>query len=148
MYMGMKVQLLPPCMENLDDTRSCAEILLVRRQFQKCFGGASVHKRIQKCLVGVDERIQLSGESEYHMEIRCSNDLCSSAVNPDLFEDGLTIGTIAVSAGIAVEVSVAAVVADADIVAAISGLAAHDRAGSLVLNFRWGKLVQVLPKAI
>lgn len=100
-----------------------------------------MHKGIQKHLIGVDERIQLSGESEYHMEIRCINDLCPTTVNPDLFEDGLTIGTIAVSARVAMEVSVTTVMADADVVTALSGLAVHDGHSGLVLGFRGKKLL-------
>jgi len=82
------------------------------------------------------------------MEVWGINDLGAAAVGPDLLEDGLTVRAVAVAAGVAVEISVAAVIADADIEAASSGLAAHDGQGRLVLDFRGGERVQVLSKAV
>ena len=94
-----------------------------------------MQKGIQKLLIGVDQRIQFGGDSEDDMEVWRVNHLRPAAVNPDLFQYCLAVGTITVAAGIAVEVRVPAVVTDADIVAASSGLAVHDGVSSLVLDF-------------
>ena len=56
-HMYMVGKFLIPCVEHLDDTGCCPEPLLIRRQFQKCFGAASVKEIIQKLLVTVNERV-------------------------------------------------------------------------------------------
>ena len=56
-HVHMVIQLLVPCMEYLDDPGCCTEILLIGRQFKKCFGTASVKKAVQKLLVTINEWI-------------------------------------------------------------------------------------------
>jgi len=133
--MRMEVQFLPPSVKYLDDTRCCAEILMISGQLQKCLGGASVQKGIQKLLIGINQSNQFSGNGKDHMKIRCIHDLCLSPVDPDFFKDCLTVRAVAVAIGIIVKIGVATVITGTDITAKFSGLALHQRSCCFCLNF-------------
>ena len=107
-HVYMVVNFLIPCVKNLNNPRCCAEPLLIRRQFQKCFGAASVKEIIQKLLVTVNERIQFMRKSKYHMEIRRVNDLSPALIHPDFLLHSLTVGAVTVAAGIIVKFNMTA----------------------------------------
>lgn len=74
--MGMEIQFLPPGVQDLYDTGSGAEESRILSAFQQSMCRTGVHQRIEKLLVGIDQRIQLSGDGKDYMEIRGINDLC------------------------------------------------------------------------
>ncbi len=132
-HMHMILQFLIPGMKDLYDPGCCTEIPFVRRQFKKCFGGASVKKPIKETLVAVDERIQFMWKSEHHMKIGSINDLCSTFIDPEFRFDSLTVGTESVPAGIIVYLDMSAVRALAEVVTKTSGFTVTDgQRGSLL----------------
>lgn len=122
----MVVQLLPPGMKNLDDAGCCHEILLVSGKLKKCLGGASVKKRKQKLLIAVEQPIQFMRQCENHMIVRGVDHFGTALIHPDFFEDGLAARTIAVAAGVVVDLCVPAVKTDAPITAESAGFTVQD----------------------
>ena len=144
--MRVKIQFLPPCMENLYDSWRCTEILWIGRQFQECLSAAPVEQGIQEPLVCVDERVEFCGQGEHHMEIRRVNDLAAAAVDPEFLEDGLTVRAVAVSAGVGMDIRVATLRAGADVVSECPRLAVHDAKGRFLLDIiRLERLAEILP---
>ena len=108
-----------------------------------------MHQGIEKLLIGVGQRIGLSGDGKDHMEIRGINDLSLSCIDPDLLENSLTIGTAAVPTGVVVDGDMTAVLTGGDGAAHLRGLAVQNGTGSLKLHRRWGESLQiVLPAQI
>ena len=122
----MEVEFLPPGMEYLDDAGCGPQKLPVCRKLQESLSGALMEEGIQKGLVGIDQRVELGRYGKDHMEIGSVDDFRFPSVNPEFLEERLAVGTVAVAAGIIVEVHVPAVGADGDIAAQLSGLAGHD----------------------
>ena len=81
---------------------------------------------IQKLLVCEDKCIQFCRNGKHDMEIRGINDFGAAAVYPDLLLDSLAVRAISVPAGTGMDLRVAAVPADADVIAKFSGFAAHN----------------------
>ncbi len=135
-HMDMIVQFLVPGVEHLDDPGLCPKVFFVGRQFQKSFGTAFMEQPVKKLLITVDQRAEFVWKCKHHMEVRGVNDFRPAFINPDLFQDSLTVGTVAVAAGIIVELHVSAFPALADIDAKPAGLAGEDRAGSFSLFIR------------
>ena len=135
-HMDMIVQFLVPGVEHLDDPGLCPKVFFVGRQFQKSFGTAFMEQPVKKLLITVDQRVEFVWKCKHHMEVRGVNDFRPAFINPDLFQDSLTVGTVAVAAGIIVELHVSAFPALADIDAKPAGLAGEDRAGSFSLFIR------------
>lgn len=69
------------------------------------------------------------------MEVRGIYDLRPAFIDPDLFEDILTVGAVPVSAGIIVKFHMSAFPARTDVDTKSPGLAGKDCAGSLLLFF-------------
>lgn len=135
-HMDMIVQFLVPGVEHLDDPGLCPKVFFVGRQFQKSFGTAFMEQPVKKLLITVDQRVEFVWKCKHHMEVRGVNDFRPAFINPDLFQDSLTVGTVPVAAGIIVELHVSAFPALADIDAKPAGLAGEDRAGSFSLFIR------------
>ena len=68
---------------------------------------------VKYLLVSVKKRVELMGERENDMKIRCVNDFRTSLVHPDLFFDSLAVGAVAVAVGIVVYLCMATVPTDA-----------------------------------
>ena len=134
-HVDMVVQLLIPGVEYLDDPGLCAKIFLVCTQFQKGFGTALMEQSVKELLITVDQGIEFMGDSKHHVEVRGINDLRPAIINPDFFEDSLTVGTVPVAAGIIVELDMSAFHALADIDTEPAGLTCQDGAGSFLLFF-------------
>ena len=133
-HMHMVTEFLIPGMEHLDDPGSCAEILSAGGKLQQCLGAAPVQEAIEELLVAEDQGVQFMGEREYHMEVRCINDLCPALIHPELLVDCLAVGTAAVAAGIIMEFQMAAVRALGEISPEPSGFTVHDGMGSFLLD--------------
>lgn len=127
--MRMKIQLLSPGVQDLDDAGSGAEEPGVLGTFQQSMGGTGVHHGIEKFLIGVNQRIKLCGDGKDHMEVRGVNDLGFSCVNPDLLENGLAVGAVTVPAGIVVDGDMAAVLTGGDRASHFRGLTGQDGRG-------------------
>ena len=134
-HMDMVIQFLVPGVEHLDDARVRPKVFLVSRQFQKGLCTAFMEQPVKKLLVTVDQGIKFMRESKHHMEVRGINDLRPAIINPDFFEDSLTVGTVPVAAGIIVELDMSAFHALADIDTEPAGLTCQDGAGSFLLFF-------------
>lgn len=134
MHMHMVAQLLVPGMEDLDDARLCAQVFLIRSQFQEGFCTASVEEAVKKVLVAVNERVQFMGEGEDHVEIRRVDNLRPAPVHPDLLKDDLAVGAAAVAAGIIVEIHMPALGALADVISKLSRLAVQDGLSGFLLD--------------
>ena len=131
--MGVKLQLLPPGVEDLYDPRRSAQERFICRQFQERLCRAGMKQAVQQRLVGVDEWAKLRRDREDHVEIGSVDDFRSAGVDPDLFEESLAAGTVPVSAGIVMALRVAAITANGDVVAKFPGFAGHDGTGGFVL---------------
>jgi hypothetical protein len=90
-----------------------------------------VQETTKKLLVIVDQGIKFMGECEYHMEVRCINDLCPALIHPDLLLDCLAV---AAAAGIIMEFQMFAVWALREIGSEPSGFTVHDGMGGFLLN--------------
>ena len=134
-HMDMVIQFLVPGVEHLDDPGLCSKIFLICAQFQKCFSAALMEKAVKKFLIPVNQGIKFVRECTHHMEVRGVNDFRPAFINPDLFQDSLTAGTVPVTAGIIVEFHVPAFAALADIDSKPAGLTGEDSTGSFPLFF-------------
>lgn len=61
------------------------------------------------------------GKRKHHMKVRGINDLGSSFIHPDFFQDCLTVWAATVAAGVVVKLHVSAVCALADVAAEAAG---------------------------
>ena len=100
----MEVEFLPPGMEYLDDAGCGPQKLPVCRKLQESLSGALMEEGIQKGLVGIDQRVELGRYGKDHMEIGGVDDFRFPSVNPEFLEERLAVGTVAVAAGIVMEV--------------------------------------------
>jgi len=82
------------------------------------------------------------------MEISCIEHLAASFVDPDLFQDGLTIGTATIAAGAAVKLDMTAIVTDRGVVTEISGLAAPDGISGSDLLVRQDVIIHIPSKRV
>ena len=147
--MRMVIQFLAPCMKDLDDAGRCAEILFISSKLKKRLGTASVQGRVQELLVGREDGIQFSRNGKNDMKVRGIYHLGSAAVDPNLFEDCLTVRTVAVSAGVCVHVGKAAFVTGLDVISKPARLAVHDAKGSLFLDsIRPERPAEILPAVV
>ncbi len=94
-----------------------------------------MEKTVKEFLVAKKQGIEIMRQSKNHMEIRGIDNLSPAFVHPDFVRDGLTIGTVPVSAGVAVHLNKTAVRTPADMIPQLSGFAADDGIGSFSLNF-------------
>ncbi len=135
-HVHMVLKLLIPCMENLDNPGGCPEPPLIRGQFQKCLGAASVQETIQKLLVAVNKRVELMRKREHHMKVGRVYYLRPSMVHPDFFQDCLTVRTVVVTAGVVMNLHMPAVTTLTYVIAQFSRFAVQDGMCSLLLNLR------------
>ena len=135
MYTDTTLPCLFPGVVYRDDHRFCSKVFLVWTQFQTCFSAARMEKVVMKLLIPVNQGIKFVRECKHHMEVRGVNDFRPAFINPDLFQDSLTAGTVPVTAGTIVEFHVPAFAALADIDSKPAGLAGEDCAGSFPLFF-------------
>lgn len=75
-----------------------------------------------------------------HMKVRRIDHLSPAFIHPDLFEDCLSIRTIAVAAGIIMDHHMPAVAALAEIITKLSGFAVHDGKSGFLLNVRMSRV--------
>ena len=65
------------------------------------------------------------------MKVVSINKLTVTLVYPKLFQNGLTVRTVAVAAGVGMEINIAALFTSADVVAKLSCFTVHDGEGGL-----------------
>lgn len=148
MDMRVVVEFLSPGMQNLNDGRCCAKVLFVTRKFKKCLGGASVHQRVKKLLIGKKQGIELSRKCKNSVEIWHVKDFCAAGINPNFLLDCLAVWTTAITAGVVMKLNVTAFCTHAGIPAKRSGLAMHDGKCGLGLDFGWIILFDILMPSI
>ena len=68
-----------------------------------------------------------------HMKVRSIHDFCSAFVNPDFFRNCLTVGTVAIFAGVVVDLYMATIGTLVYIVSKISSFAVYYRTRCLIL---------------
>ena len=81
---------------------------------------------VKKLLIGVQKTVQLVRKSEHDVKIRRVYNFGTPGIDPEFLFDRLTVGTVAVAAGIVVEFPVAAVGTDAYVHAEAAGAAGKD----------------------
>ncbi len=96
-------------------------------------------KPVKKFLVAVDKSVEFMRKCEDHMKVRRIDHFGTSLVYPDFFFNSLAAGTVAVTAGIVMNVGIATFGTLAKIVSHTGGFAAQDRIGSLLLDIRLKK---------
>lgn len=136
MHMHMIEHFLIPGMEDLYDTGCCAEVLFAGREFQKGSGAASVEQSIEELLVTIDKAVQLMGKSKDNMEIRRIYHFGPPLIYPDFLIHSLTVGAVAVAAGIVMEFDMSAVGALGNVDAKRTGFTVHDGMCGFFLNIR------------
>ena len=109
--MRMKLEVLPPGMQDSCNSRRCAEIFPVRAQFQHSFGGRLKQQRIHRTLLLAKNWAQLRRNGEYNVEIRCVEKIFSLLVDPRFFCKTLAFRTMPVPAGIVGDPHMSAVIA-------------------------------------
>ena len=122
-HMYMVAQLLVPGVKYLYDTWNSPEVLFVRGKFQKCFCAASVEEAVEELLVTVEERVQLMGKREDHVEIRGIDHFGPAFIDPAFFFDSLAAGAAAVAAGVVVDLDMSTLCTLCDTVTEPAGLA-------------------------
>lgn len=142
--MGMKGEILPPCMDDLDDAGLSAKIPMIASQSQQRLRCRTVKQRVKQLLIGKEERIEIMGHGEDDVKILRIEDLRATLIDPELFQDRLTIWTMPVTAGSVVDPNVATFIADAGVETEPSGLAVADRQSSPALL--WGN--RMLPEEV
>ena len=85
------------------------EIFLIRRQFQKRSGTASVKKPVEELLITVNQGIEFMGKGKYHMEVRGIDDLSPALIHPDFLLHSLAVRAVTVTAGIIMDFHVSTV---------------------------------------
>ena len=93
-----------------------------------------MEKPVEKLLVAQEQWVQFMRKGENHMEVGGIDDFCPAFIHPDLFEDSLAVGAVAVAAGIIVEFRMPAVRALGNIDSEFSGFTVQDRLGSFALD--------------
>lgn len=111
------IERLSPGMQDLDNAGSGAKKLRVGGKFQQSLGRSPVEKIVKKLLIAVDQGVQFLRNGKDHMEVRCVDDLRLSGIDPLLFQESLAVGTVAVAAGIVVNINITAFRAGADVAA-------------------------------
>lgn len=79
------------------------------------------------------------GKCEYHMKVRGINDFCTTLVYPDLFLHCLTIRTVAITAGIVVDLCMTAFRTLSDVHPHCRCFAVQDSLGNFLLDIRLKK---------
>ena len=126
MHVHVIAQLLVPGMKDLNDTGESAEIFGVGRQLKKSPGTAPVEHAVKKLLIGVQKTVQLVRKSEHDVKIRRVYNFGTPGIDPEFLFDRLTVGTVAVAAGVVVKFPVTAVGTDAHVHTKAAGAAGKD----------------------
>lgn len=87
-------------MKNLNAANLCAKIFLVPGQLRQCFSGTGKQQSVELFLVRQEERIQISGNCEYHMKVLDIQQIKALVFNPAFFQQRLAFGAMPVPAGI------------------------------------------------
>ena len=117
MDMGVVIQFLPPCVEDLYDRRHCSQVLFVCRQLKESLCRRVVEKGIQVLLVAGDDWPEFGRDGENDMKICAVDHLGPPGVDPLFLQHRLAVRTVTVAAGIVVGHLMAAGITDTDIAA-------------------------------
>ena len=134
-HMDMIVQFLVPGMKDLNDTRKRAKIFFVCRKFQKRFSCAAMQKIVEQFLILVEQGIQFMRKREDNMEIGSIYDFRAALIYPQFFFYRLTVGAVAVAAGVGICDLMTAVLALRNRIAQCASFAVQDSKGSFQLFF-------------
>ena len=126
MHVYVITKLLVPGMKDLNDTGESAEIFGVGRQLKESPGTAPVEHAVKKLLIGVQKTVQLVRKSEHDVKIRRVYNFGTPGIDPEFLFDRLTVGTVAVAAGVVVKFPVTAVGTDAHVHTKAAGAAGKD----------------------
>ncbi len=133
MNMRMKVELLAPCMENLDNPGNSTEKFFVSSKLENRFCGAFVDKIVEQSLIGIEQGIQFGRNGKDKMVIGTVYDFRRSLVHPPFFWNSLAVRAIPVAAGIEMRNGFTAVWADLRVKAKRTGFAVHNSPGGFSL---------------
>ena len=126
MHVHVITHLLVPGVKDLNDTGESAEVPGISGQLKEYPGTAPVEHAVKKLLVGIQKTVQLVRKSEHDMKIRRVYDFGTAGIDPALLFDRLTVGTVAVTAGVVVKFPVTAVRTDAQVHTKAAGAAGKD----------------------
>ena len=87
-------------MQNGSETEFSAEKLFIGGKFLQGLRNSLEKKIIHQRLILIKNRTQLFGNSENNMEIAHVEKILFLLINPNLFGDGLALGTMAIAAGV------------------------------------------------
>ena len=96
----MKLEILPPGMQDSCNSGHCAEIFPICAQFQHSFGGRLKQQRIHRALLLAKNWVQFRRNGEYNVEVRCVEQVFPLLVDPLFFCEALTFRTVPVPAGV------------------------------------------------
>lgn len=139
----MKLEVLPPGMQDSRNSRHCAEILPIRAQFQHSFGGRLKQQRIHCTLLLAKDWVQLRRNGEYNVKIRCVEQIFPLLVDPRFFCEALTFRAMPVPAGIVGDPHMSAVVAGICMRPQGGGSAVDDISRSLPLDSAYPVILNV-----
>ncbi len=139
-HVYMVAEFLVPGMEDLDNAGCRPEIFLIRRQFQKRSGTASVKKPVEELLITVNQGIEFMGKGKYHMEVRGIDDLSPALIHPDFLLHSLAVRAVTVTAGIIMDFHVSTVRTLAQIETKPAGFTVYNGMGGFPLYIH-----QVMP---
>ena len=95
---GMQEQVLPPGMQNADDTNLSSQVFRIGCDFQQglCAGGEQ--QIVKQTRVFQGQHIEFVGHGEHDMEIAGSQEFELACRQPALAGLGLTLGAVPISA--------------------------------------------------
>ena len=96
----MQQQVLPPSVQDGEESDLCAEVLRIGRDFQQCFCYGTKQQVVQQGRIALTQSVQLVGQCEHHMEVRQAEQLLFPARKPSLACLRLTLWAVPVPAGV------------------------------------------------
>src|SRR5436305_6682426 len=98
--MGVKKQVLSPCVQDGEEADLCTEVPRVSRYFEQCFCHGTKQQVVQQGRIALTQPVQLMRQCEDHMKVRQAEYLLFPAGEPLLTRLRLTFWAVPVPAGV------------------------------------------------
>src|SRR5260370_14128604 len=98
MNMGMSFEFLTPGVQHAEEADLCTEMLGIASDFQKGFRTTAKQEIVEDLLVLQDQRGQMTGKREDHMDVASREQLLATRFDPTVAGSRLTLWTMPVAA--------------------------------------------------
>jgi len=93
-------EVLPPGVENANESNTSAEVLWIAGQFRKRLGYGTEKDIVHDLLIHEDQWVQLRGDGKDNMEILNGQEVFLPCLYPLFLPQGLTFGTVPIPTGV------------------------------------------------